>query len=115
MLISKEVASLAKDKRFDVRKLLISDAIMKDGLQYVNQAVLQTWLRDVHKIITTVFPSTNLSKFTSHDLESDIDLENAWQYVVHENGIMVARDDDFYNSYENALELALTDALNLIK
>lgn len=64
------------------------------------QALLQKWLREIHKIVITIIPHFN--GVPPHD-------------VKYHYRIFVHTDKRYYNTYEEALEIALQEALNQIK
>jgi|688.fasta_scaffold1560923_1 hypothetical protein len=120
-LITFETAKLAKEKGFDEicyylhhplygvvdnskyhknSKLNVSD---KDKTEYVTaptQSLLQKWLREVHNIHPEIH---NLSIKWWLNLK-EIDSDNAALFI-----------SDNYNSYEEALEIGLQEALKLIE
>lgn len=84
----------------------------EDGFQYEylapTQALAARWLREVHRIVvdaTFIPPSTD---------------GNAWRYFIGEMDDMVwngdyVPSDEFYETYEAALEAGLQEAVKLIK
>lgn len=72
------------------------------------QALAARWLREVHRIVvdaTFIPPSTD---------------GNAWRYFIGEMDDMVwngdyVPSDEFYETYEEALEAGLQEAIKLIK
>lgn len=84
----------------------------EDGFQYEylapTQALAARWLREVHRIVvdaTFIPPSTD---------------GNAWRYFIGEMDDMVwngdyVPSDEFYETYEEALEAGLQKTIKLIK
>ena len=84
----------------------------EDGFQYEylapTQALAARWLREVHRIVvdaTFIPPSTD---------------GNAWRYFIGEMDDMVwngdyVPSDEFYETYEAALEAGLKEAIKMIK
>lgn len=122
-LISFETAKLANEKGFEpnirVKKnshynsqtkvldsLGISGSMLCDHYYAPTQSLLQKWLREEHRIIVLIrTPFEQLVKF-------------GYIYNIEElHGISVNynTEDNFYNTYEEALEFGLKKALELIK
>lgn len=106
MNISNYLSSLAKKNGFNVS-------------EYTNipQFALQAWFRDNHSIIISVIPFThnNDKRCYCTDLSDNIDTEpNMWSYYIHKDLVFVLDDSDF-DSYEDALEEALTQAHSFLK
>lgn len=78
------------------------------GYSRPTQALAARWLREVHRIVvdaTFIPPSTD---------------GNAWRYFIGEMDDMVwngdyVPSDEFYRTYEKALEAGLQEAIKLIK
>jgi hypothetical protein len=122
-LISFDTAKLAKEKEFDklngcacqigwVTHFISGDSYVIDDLgnnhdiERPTQSLLQKWLRDVHKL--HAYTDCNAS---------------GWFWMIDKtNGTSILWSDDSgpnpggeWDNYEEALELALFEALNLIK
>lgn len=108
-LIKFETATLAKKKGFDwYTSTYIDDEedIIEDdtapligAIPAPTQSLLQRWLREVHKIHITI---TSIS-------------QESWQYHITKVGDSLGKlYNEDYDDYEEALEDALVDALNLI-
>ena len=78
------------------------------GYSRPTQALAERWLREVHRIVvdaTFIPPSTD---------------GNAWRYFIGEMDDMVwngdyVPSDEFYETYEAALEAGLKEAIKMIK
>lgn len=123
-LISFKTAKLAKEKGFDIPVLFcyneneeigdVNDYMLINFNQFPTtvgsntnmysvptQSLLQKWLRDVHNIVVT--PITDFVTWECNILHPD------W------NDELILRKDDngnWFNSYEDALEEGLYEALN---
>ncbi len=117
-LISYKTAKLAKEKKFDLNchyAQFVEDEepiynesahnwnLYEEGYSVPTQSSLQKWLREVHKLSVEVF--------------SD---ETHWEVIVEKLPSYSAYDseyssDDKFNTYEEALEEGLKQALKLIK
>jgi len=117
-LISYKTAKLAKEKKFDLNcryAQFVEDEepiynesahnwnLYEEGYSVPIQPSLQKWLREVHKLSVEVF--------------SD---ETRWEVIVEKLPSYSAYDseyssDDKFNTYEEALEEGLKQALKLIK
>ena len=115
-LIKFETAELAKKKGFEINsngsydltngvKLDVNHVIghihCKDTCSIATQSLLQKWLREKHNIHIAV-----VSSFTGNWA--------AWLYSLKPYG-QILDDEIDYESYENALEKGLFEALKLIK
>lgn len=69
------------------------------------QSVLQKWLRDVHNI--------HIEIELASDEELDILIPYVYQWDFYKNGFITI-NREFYNSYEEALEVSLFEALKSI-
>jgi hypothetical protein len=114
-LISFETAKLAKEKRFDVScrvlynkdgsKVLNNRHTMRNNLTFVDdskisaptQSLLQRWLREVHEL--NLYISLSGTK------------EISWFWSINDKEYQ----DGSSNTYEQALEAGLLEALKLIK
>lgn len=114
-LIKFETAKLAKEKGFDwecrgrygetLGQWVVTYPQTRFSFWYDNdilaptQSLLQRWLREVHKIHITI---TSIS-------------QESWQYHITKVGDSLGKlYNEDYDDYEEALEDALVDALNLI-
>jgi len=120
-LISFETAKLAKEKGFnEVCKWYITSDTISDGNEtndflrdgYYSaptQSILQKWLREVHKLQIYVEPvwkdyhrvNTEYIPWVSYTKEE-------------EDNHLPDEEEVYYSSYEEALEIALVEALNTI-
>ena len=124
-LVIKKTAELAKEKGFNRdtifglnrSNLLISKLAHKIGcdsfiswdkhdcdLKIPTQALLQRWLREEHNI--------NINVFTFQNLIDEKLKYYCWDIFEHETLGELSED---YRTYEDALEIALIEALKLIK
>lgn len=104
-IISFETAKLAKEKGFNWRNIEILEVKSKSAyLDNTTQSLLQRWLREVHNI--------DIKPYISHGL-----LPNAtWEYSIQTSKPEYIRSlNKHFNTYEEALELGLQEALKLIK
>lgn len=91
-----------------LRWLKIGEPNPKGWVPCSTQALAARWLREVHRIVvdaTFIPPSTD---------------GNAWRYFIGEMDDMVwngdyVPSDEFYETYEAALEAGLQEAVKLIK
>ena len=116
-LVSLETAKLAKKLGFDEICSYGYNQVT-DGLINMNnlnsediltsaptQSLLQKWLRETHKIRVFVEQSVQgIFKYTIHKWNYDNSV-GKWQRISHPNS---------YNTYEEALEAGLQEALKLI-
>lgn len=114
-LVSFETAKLAKEKGFkDMQCIsrydgeeLVSEEV--DRASSATQSLLQKWLREEHKIHVFIGYRPNVQKWDSQAYSL---LVNGKEYVK----IMKAFNRDIkYDTYEEALEAGLQEALKLIK
>ena len=133
-LISYETAKLAKEKGFDEKVyreydksgylrctsksadvvLGPYDELLK-STEYPapTQSLLQKWLREVHNIIVTSKPyQDDVSNETDEDIEFQILWEN--EVIDVKDSYNTFSDNTYYHSYEEALEIGLQEALNII-
>ena len=117
-LISLDTAKLAKEKGFDEITALVYNTYYGKIMGNINslkhsdgdnpiislpeQALLQKWLREEHKIIVFVNP------FKDH--ASDLNNNEIYKYCIWNNSIGA----EFKDTYEEALEIGLQEALKLI-
>ena len=85
--------------------------LSKEGIKWFKrptQSLLQKWLREVHNL--TVIPA-------AYDLfQTDVDQGRTrkYYYFIHEIGNRICSLPSPFNSYEEALEAGLIQALNLL-
>lgn len=124
-LISFETAKLAKEKGFNIIQRYGTESSLydKDGkhVYYSNygfmysglsdgyisaptQSLLQKWLREVHNIqVTVTYWGKEVRKLCNH---------SCYECIIHKDDISVT--SYYSNSYEEALEEGLKQALQLI-
>ena len=129
-LISFTVAKLAKEKGFDAvtnsvyRKsgelkthnkwdtynAELDGICNKFGYSAATQSLLQKWLREGHEIFALVSPYPSAKKFRS-------DVFKLLKIESEDEALLTIMSSQFnkHNSYEEALEKGLVEALNLIK
>lgn len=122
-LISLETAKLAKQKniifknifRFNYSCYLLNGELKNDDnfpeeqkLQshIPTQSLLQKWLRDVHNIYVVCIPSYLDDNLVKERFFFEISFERKTTQLGHKHG--------YYDTYEEALEIGLVEALNLI-
>lgn len=117
-----ELAILAKSKGFEVKckywydqvgglnpRKGPSGAMFYENVGYAyTQSLLQKWLRDVHNIFVEVAKHTNMRYWV--DINTIESGELIWNSLNDLNG-----NDLYFDTYEEALEAGLLEALNLIK
>ena len=110
-LISFDVAKLAKEKGFNwnVKTFIMNDnynyafdyekGIVADFIKQPTQSLLQKWLREEHKLSVEVY------------------FNNGWSYDICdlETNLQNISEPYEYKTFENAFEVALMVALNMIK
>ena len=111
-LITFETAKLAKEGGFKVTISGKGTFIIEGNKP--TQSALQRWLREVHSIYITALPF--------RDVENEVEL--CWYYTLVEdseelNDILcneshLGASDNNFNTYEEALEKGLQEALKLI-
>ena len=114
-LISFETAKLAYNKGYNIVSFpfyelpeefkLNRGKYLHDGFSAPTQSLLQKWLRDTHNIHIDVTPESN------HELITIIPY--VYSYIIYK-GVEIHFNDKFYDNYEEGLEAALQEALNLI-
>ena len=124
-VISFETAKLAKEKRFNEDTELFFNSFYPKGTYNINgltnydevtgkrdnftslptQSFLQKWLREKHNIHIYLFPLDN-GKWGFENNSISINLDYIFINYMYEG--------KEYNSYEEALEFALLEALKLI-
>ena len=108
-LISFETAKLAKEKGFNWKNIEILEVKSKSAfLDSTTQSLLQKWLREVHKINIFISSKTieNKTIFIPHGRTIPDTIKN--------NLIVDIIQYCTNNTYEEALEIALFEALKLI-
>ncbi len=118
--INFETAKLAKEKGFDWD---VTEGFTKDGAIFVcgkksgffskecrrpTQSLLQKWLRDVHKIEINIEPGWENSK-------KEVVEYIPWVYYRVSEEHLPDEEAIYLKVYEEALEIALVEALELIK
>jgi len=126
-LINFDTAKLAKEKGFDWKsKCYHSDGSFQDRDFLVNynhsmfksddeylisaptQSLLQKWLREIHKIEISIEPVwENESKKKTNYIP--------WVAYTKEEECLEDEEPVYFESYEDALEIGLQEALNTIK
>ena len=83
------------------------------GYSRPTQALAARWLREAHGIHV----SSNIFMDSSNDADGNtVDEWNFWSYDLFDNsGRIIEESDDRYDSYEEALEAGLQEAIKLIK
>lgn len=122
-LITTETLALAKEKGFIFRQLIICSFEI-DGKGYelesrgVTQACLQQWLRDVHKthIMIRHFSDCPTKFFNDESYDDSL---GSYEWRMHRKEDQSSRDycediECLYETYEEALEKALIEALKLL-
>ena len=108
-LISFETAKLAKEKGFNWKNIEILEVKSKSAfLDSTTQSLLQKWLREVHKINIFISSKTieNKTIFIPHGRTIPDTIKN--------NLIVDIIQYCTNNTYEEALEIGLQEALKLI-
>ena len=136
-LINFETAKLAKEKRFNAQcfyyykngKLIepyeengsstdiefrvdLTDLLDNHNTTYSEkysaptQSLLQKWLREIHDIHIEIEAST--------DCELNVIIPYAYQWLAIKNG-KYSHDLEFYDSFEECLEVALFESLKLVE
>lgn len=124
-LVSFQVAKLAKEKGFDgfcfdaynahkmkysngwleyiddneIEIPFTSESLKPEDILAPTQSLLQKWLREVHNIVIDISPYI---------------LSDSYYYSVHHD-VTVDVGEHVYDTYEEALEAGLIEALNLIQ
>lgn len=114
-LISFETAKLAKDKRFYTNTTGVYE--WQDSCEIVPQSLLQRWLRDMHQIEIYVRPSfQTLSKYVVVYMKWRKDRKFREQYFIVplNDKLEPGSTHKNFNTYEEALEKGLQEALKLI-
>lgn len=107
-LVSFETAKLAKEKGYNIRsepyRYNGEQLSILEGLNAPTQSLLQRWLRDIHSI----------------KVIADTDITLSWIWTIQSLHPEASYTGDFilsthvYNTYEEALERGLQEALKLI-
>ena len=110
-LISFETAKLAKEKGFKYFQRIITvldeeDKRFENDEHGITQSLLQKWIRETHKIYVNALPSyTDNSDNKKHYFE-----------LFYGKTLRLFGDKySYFPTYEEALEVGLFEALNLIK
>ena len=108
-LVSFDTAILAKEKGFNIpEEIFISnEENYTTNFNIPTQSLLQKWLREVHKISTTVFSSSQESwsgKVNTPSIRG-----------VHGNVEQIHYKGEDAHTYEESLEEVLQEGLKLIK
>ena len=116
-LISFETAKLAKEKGFDFI-YIIDNELTKHSL--ITQSLLAKWLREVHNCFIDILPHRDGdSKNKQWKSKKDVFWSVEVDYYGKDFKIELTDDADFTqhfnNTYEEALEAGLQEALKLIK
>lgn len=121
-LITFETAKLAKDKGFNIETSyaliksnsgietkMIFDYQVHELFTFIawlpTQSLLQKWLREKHKIDVYITIGKGLNENDYHELH----------YIVNIHKSQSNQSSIVYDTYEEALEQGLTEALNAIK
>ena len=101
-LISFETAKLAKEKRFDLTKLGYKEenGEIIDTYSTTTQSLLQKWLREEHKIHIVIMPCIIPSNEVKYYIFTG---KLKWDWA------------ELFDTYEEALEVGLQEALKLVK
>jgi hypothetical protein len=79
------------------------------------QSLLQRWLREKHKIIVSIIPTGgphDTPFYPWNDIEQN---EIFFAFITHDIIGKAGMSDGYFNTYEEALEQGLLEALKLIK
>lgn len=127
--VSFDTAKLLKEAGFDVpvyKHYTKTGAIWtsampekhNDKMDYMcfpcpTQALAARWLREAHGIHV----SSNIFMDSANDADGNtVDEWNFWSYDLFDNsGRIIEESDDRYDSYEEAIEASLQEAIKLIK
>ena len=113
-LITFETAKLAKEKGFDIKTKYswyvpdnskpIIEKHKPDGLYYLScptQSLLTKWLREKYDIDVIINTYRNQN-------------QKYYKYFISEKSKNVIKSEEYYNTYEDALEIGLQEALKSI-
>lgn len=91
----------------------IGGSISKGWVPCPTQALAARWLREAHGIHV----SSNIFMDSANDADGNtVDEWNFWSFDLFDNsGRIIEERDDRYDSYEEALEVGLREAIKLIK
>ena len=114
-LVTFETAKLAKEKGFNWKNIEILEVKSKSAfLDSTTQSLLQKWLREVHGIHIYISPDyINGDALITDNLSEEelmivkYDLSIAYEMILYDNY-------EQFNTYEEALEVGLQEALKLI-
>ena len=102
-LISFETAKLAKEKGCNLENCTCGgypDCICSD--KRISQSLLAKWLREKYDIDVIINTYRNQN-------------QKYYKYFISEKSKDVIKSEEYYNTYEDALEIGLQEALKLIK
>lgn len=112
--INFETAKLAKEKGFDIKTKYswyvpdnskpIIEKHKPDGLYYLScptQSLLAKWLREKYDIDVIINTYRNQN-------------QKYYKYFISEKSKNVIKSEEYYNTYEDALEIGLQEALKSI-
>jgi len=119
-LVTYKIATLAKEKGFKsisnyydgAHELILNPTHTNNMMQRFRyeaptQSLLQSWLRKKHNIVIIINVEANYSELGV--------LIDSFNYVIYELKSKITLSDNNFNSYEQALETAIKEALDLIK
>ena len=129
-LIKFETAKLAKEKGFDCqtrryygvtgighssRQPISQNSIKSGGCLRVTQSLLQKWLRDEHKIFVNPIPSPQ-TKYGQHHLGIVFNNDEGMvdTIILKDVNVNLRVINKLFDTYEEALEAGLIEALKLI-
>ena len=101
-LITFETAKLAKEKGCNLENCTCGgypDCICYDKI--ISQSLLQKWLREKYDIDVIINTYRNQN-------------QKYYKYFISEKSKNVVKSEEYYNIYEDALEVGLQEALKLI-
>ena len=101
--ISFETAKLAKEKGCNLENCTCGgypDCICSD--KRISQSLLAKWLREKYDIDVIINTYRNQN-------------QKYYKYFISEKSKDVIKSEEYYNTYEDALEIGLQEALKLIK
>ena len=127
-LVDRATAVLAKQKRFDwkcrgyyssLHNIVMTNGTLHGAVDHNNpyydkfagnpyysaptQSLLQRWLREVHKLSVEVGNEYQLKSWNCYIVNQDNDSKP-----------ILTKDDEYFSTYEAALEEGLYEALNLL-
>lgn len=139
-IISYETAVLAKEKGFglyeDSKRFYISGKLRNKPTEHMSsmrerfldicaapeQSLLQKWLREVHKITVEItlkgyitYQTSYIFQGTPYTRPDGSNIEGLWNHVTVGKYEGVMFKNTLFDTYEQALEAGLQEALKLIK